>query len=128
VLVAFVILSLVGTALFQLYGGALNNAGAADAYGRAALVAESALAEASMPPLREATSEGSVDDGRIRWTAKVSPYAPEGVSPELAAASEALPVRLWRIAVEVTFEGANGKPRTFALATTRIGAKEMQPQ
>jgi hypothetical protein len=127
VLVAFVILSLVGTALFRLYGSALNNAGAADDYGRAALVAESALAEASMPPLHEGTTEGSADDGRLRWTARVSPYKPDGVPPELEAASEALPLRLWRITVDVTFEAVNGKPRTIALATTRIGAKEKQP-
>ena len=47
VLVAFVILALVGTALFRLFSGALNNASAADDYSRAVLVAESVLAEAA---------------------------------------------------------------------------------
>jgi prepilin-type N-terminal cleavage/methylation domain-containing protein len=43
VLVAFVILSLVATALFRLFSGALNNASASEDYSRAVLVAESAL-------------------------------------------------------------------------------------
>ena len=46
VLVAFVILSLVATALFRLFSGALQNMSAADDYTKAVLVAESALATA----------------------------------------------------------------------------------
>ena len=124
VLVAFVILALVATALFRLFSGALGNASAADDYSRAALVAQSALDEASTPPLREGAKDGSADDGRIAWTARVTPYAAPGVSPELEAASQSLPIRLWRIVVDVTFKGANGAPRTITLATTRIGAKQ----
>ena len=48
VLVAFVILSLVATALFRLFSGALQNVSAADDYSRAVLVAESALAAAAV--------------------------------------------------------------------------------
>ena len=63
VLVAFVILSLVVTALFRLFSGALVNASAADDYTHAVLVAESALAEAAAAvPLVEATNSGSADD------------------------------------------------------------------
>ena len=42
VLVAFVILALVATALFRLFSGALQNASAAEEWSRAVLVAESA--------------------------------------------------------------------------------------
>jgi general secretion pathway protein I len=124
VLVAFVILALVATALFRLFSGALANASAAGDYSRAMLVAQSALDEASAAPLREGGRDGSIDDGRIRWSARVEPYAPPGVAPELEAASEPLPLRLWRIVVDVTFDGANGAPRTISLATVRIGAKQ----
>jgi len=124
VLVAFVIVALVATALFRLFSGALVNAGAADDYSKAALVAQSALDEASMPPLREGTKDGTADDGRITWLARISPYAAPGVPPELEAASEGLPIRLWRVAVDVTFTGSNGASRTITLATTRIGARE----
>jgi general secretion pathway protein I len=124
VLAAFVILALVATALFRLFSGALANVAAADDYGAAAMVAQSALDEASLPPLREGTKDGTALDGRITWLARIEPYTPPDVPPELQAASEALPVRLWRIAVDVTFPGANGAPRTITVATTRVGAKE----
>jgi general secretion pathway protein I len=70
VLVAFVILSLVATALFRLFSGALVNASAADDYTHAVLVAESALTEAAAAvPLVETTADrprkdGSPDDAR----------------------------------------------------------------
>ena len=43
VLVAFVILALVATAIFRLIGGALGNAGVAEDVSRAVLVAQSRL-------------------------------------------------------------------------------------
>lgn len=125
VLVAFVILSLVATALFRLFSGALGNASAADDYSRAMLVAESALAEAAATkPLRDATQTGSADEGRIAWTTRVAPYAPPGISADLERAAETMPIRLYRITSEVTFPSPSGRQRTFALATTRIGTRE----
>ena len=47
-LVAFVILAVVATALCRLFSGALANVSAADEYSRAVLVAESALASAAI--------------------------------------------------------------------------------
>ena len=125
VLVAFVILALVGTALFRLFSGALGNASAADDLSRAVLVAESVLAEAAATqPLREATQQGTVDDGRIEWTTRIAPYAAPGVNPDTERGSESLPLRLYRVSVEVAFPAANGGRRTLALATTRIAAKD----
>jgi general secretion pathway protein I len=125
VLVAFVILALVGTALFRLFSGALANVAAADDYSRAVLVAESVLAEAAgTPPLREGSKSGSADEGRIEWTTTVSPYAPPQGSADLERAAELTPTRLWRVAAEVRFTGPDGKPRALALATVRIGGKE----
>jgi len=126
VLVAFVILALVATALFRLFSGALVNAGAAEDYSRVALVAQSALEEASLAPLREGTKDGTADDGRISWVARITPFVPAGIPPELDAASQNLPMRLWRIDVDVTFSAPNGAPRTITLATTRLGAKELE--
>jgi general secretion pathway protein I len=127
VLVAFVILSLVATALFGLFSGALGNASAADEYSRAVLVAESVLAEtAATQPLREGTWQGSADDGRIAWTSRVAPYDPPDVNADLASASESMPMRLYRVDAEVTFTGPSGARRSFALATTRIGGREVR--
>jgi len=127
VLVAFVILSLVATALFRLFSGALQNMSAADDYTKAVLVAESALAKASAAqPLREATDNGSADEGRIEWTTRVVPYSPQGVSPDLERAAETMPTRLYRVSAEVTFPSPSGGKRTFSLATTRLGARDAQ--
>jgi len=124
VLVAFVILSLVATALFRLFGGALNNASAADDYSRAALLAESVLAETAAGPLREGGAQGSADDGRMRWTARVAPYRAPNVNPDLEQQSETMQTRLYQVAVEVAFPGAAGGERKFALATLRVAPKD----
>ena len=127
VLVAFVILSLVATALFRLFSGALGNASAADDYSRAVLVAESVLTEAAAAaPLVEGTRTGSADDGRVAWTTRTSTYSPPGVPPDLERAAETMAVRLFRITAEVTFAAPSGGQRTFALATTRIGLRDSQ--
>jgi general secretion pathway protein I len=125
VLVAFVILSLVATALFRLFSGSLANVGAAEDYSRAMIVAESVLAETGgAQPLREGSLTGSADDGRISWRASVSPWDPPDVSPDIANASALMPLRLYRVAVEVEFPAPSGGQRVIALATTRLGARE----
>jgi general secretion pathway protein I len=125
VLVAFVVLSVLATALFRLFSGALVNASAADDYTHAVLVAESVLAEAAAAvPLVDATNGGSADEGRISWTTHVAPYSPPGVSPDLERVAETMPTRLFRITADVTFAAPSGGTRTFALATTRVGARE----
>jgi general secretion pathway protein I len=125
VLVAFVILSLVGTALFRLFSGALSNVSAADDYSRAVLIAESALTgAAAVQPLREATESGSQDEGRIEWTTRVVPFTPPGGTPELERAADTMPTRLYRITADVVFPSPAGGKRTYTLATTRIGPRE----
>jgi hypothetical protein len=74
--------------------------------------------------LREGTWQGSVDDGRIEWTTRVTPYDPPDANADLASASESMPVRLYRVDAEVSFAGPSGTKRSFALATTRLGARE----
>jgi general secretion pathway protein I len=125
VLVAFVILSLVATALFGLFSGALNNASAADDYSRAVLVAESALAEAAAAkPLRETSQTGTADDGRITWKTTVAPYVPPAMPAEFDRAAEPLRLTLYRVTAEVAFPAPSGGERRYELATLRIGPKE----
>lgn len=124
ILTAFVIVSLVVTALFRLFSGALANVGAAEDWSRAMTVAESRLEEtAHAASVREGTATGTEDDGRIAWTTTVALYTPPEVSPELERASESLVARLYRISVDVRFPGADGRERTIALATVRIAPR-----
>jgi general secretion pathway protein I len=125
VLAAFVVLALVATALFELFGGALRNAAAADDWSRAVLVAESRLAEAaSTRPLQEGAERGEADDGRIKWESRVTPWEAPAVDPELARVSETMATRLWRVEVDVTFPGLARGDRKFSLATVRIAEKD----
>ncbi|HSC23045.1 MAG TPA: prepilin-type N-terminal cleavage/methylation domain-containing protein [Casimicrobiaceae bacterium] len=124
VLVAFMIVALVVTALFQLFGAALRNASGAGDWTRALLVAQSRLeVEAAAQPLRETSDAGAEPDGRLAWRARVTPYVPPDPNPDLEQASASMPTRVYRIDVDVTFPGEDGKPRTISLSTMRIGQR-----
>lgn len=124
VLVAFVIMALVATALFRLFSSSLNNAAAAEEYSRALLVAESQLeAAASAQPLREGSERGTDNAGRMQWESRVANYVVPDLDPDLDRASEALAMRLFRITVDVKYIGGDGHERTLTLATVRMGPR-----
>ena len=124
VLAAFVILALVATALFRLFGDSLRNVSAAEDWSRALLVAESRLEEAAAAqPLREGSERGADATGLVQWEARVTTYDAPDVDPDLERGSEALATRMYRITVDVRFTGANGRERTFSLATVRVGPR-----
>lgn len=124
VLVAFVILALVATALFNLFSSSLNNASAAEEWSRAVQVAESRLASAAAAqPLKEATERGTELEGRVKWETTVAFYTSPDIDPDLDKASESLATRLYRITCEVRYTGGDGRERTMTLATTRVGAR-----
>ena len=124
VLVAFVILALVATALFNLFGGALRNASASEEWSRALLVGQSRLAEAAnVQPLKEGTTGGTEPDGRIAWQTVVAPYVPPDANPDLERASETMPTRLFRVTVDLRYAGDDGRDRTLTLSTVRLGSR-----
>jgi general secretion pathway protein I len=124
VLVAFVILALVATAVFNLFSSSLNNASAAEEWSRAVQVSESRLASAAATrPLRETTDRGAEFDGRVKWETAVAPYTAQDIDPDLEKASETLATRLFRITCEVRYVGGDGRERTLSLATMRIGPR-----
>ena len=124
VLVAFIIVALVVTALFRLFGGALGNASAADEWTRALLVAQSRLTlAASIEPLRETNDAGTESDGRISWRTSVAPYVPADANPDLERLSETMPTRLYRVTVDVQFPGLAGQARTLSLSTLKVGPR-----
>jgi general secretion pathway protein I len=128
VLAAFVVLALVGTALFRIFSGALGNASLSDEYSRATLYAESRLASPGVETrLREGAQQGTSDDGKYAWTARVEPYRTPGSTPDLDASVELMPVRLWRIAVTVSWPGVGGNDRSITLASVRLAPKELTP-
>lgn len=127
VLVAFVIVALVVTALFRLFGGALGNAAAADEWSRAVSVAQSRLAlAAAAQPLRETSDAGADESGTLRWRTSVLPYVPPDVDPDVERASEPMSTRLYRIRVDVSFAGGDGRERNVSLSTLKIGERSPQ--
>ena len=125
VLVAFIILALVGTALFDLFGGALNNASAADEYSRATLFAESRLtAGAVEAPLREGSDQGVSEDGKYAWAKRIEPYVAPGTTADEDRLAQLATVRLWRISVTVSWPGTLGNQRSVSLATVRLAPKQ----
>ena len=125
VLVAFVVLALVGTVLFRLFGASLNNAGAADDYSRAAALAESQLTvAAAVLPLQEAADQGTSADGRYTWTTTTEAYVPPDSTPDQLRLSESATVRLWRVTATVSWPGTLGNQRSLALSTLRLARKQ----
>jgi general secretion pathway protein I len=124
VLAAFVILSLVATALFRLFSTSLNNVSAAEEWSRALLVAQSQLeVAAATQPLCVQDERGVDESGKVRWTSRVVTYTVPDIDQELDRASEQLAMRLYRISVDVAFDGADGRERSLSLATMRLGPR-----
>jgi general secretion pathway protein I len=128
VLAAFVILALVGTALFRVFSGALGNVAVSDEYSRATLYAESRLAGLGVEaPLREGAQQGASDDGYYTWTTKIEPYTPPGITADMDSAAATMAIRLWRLAVTVRWPGVGGSERSLALATLKVAPRELNP-
>ena len=128
VLVAFVILALVGTALFRLFSGALGNASLSEEYSRATLYAESRLAPLGVEaPLKEGAQQGTSEDGYYRWTLSIDPYSPPGTTPDMESAVPAMAATLWRLVLTVRWPGASGGERSIVLSTLRVAGKELNP-
>lgn len=125
VLVAFVILALLGTVLFRVFGASLNNASLGDEYSRAALYAESRLVAASVEQsLREGSDQGTSEDGRYAWSIKVAPYQPPDMTADDERMVQLLPVRLWHLTVTVAWPTDVGGERSLALSTVRMAIKQ----
>ena len=122
VLVAFVILALVATALFRLFGGALGNAGVAEDASRAVLVAQSRL-DAARTELR--SESGTEDDGRVTWATRVEPWEAPDTPQATGTATQMLATQLYRVSVEVRYPGAGGRERTLALSTLRVARRDL---
>lgn len=97
VLVAFTILALVLTALFEVFSGGMRAARAGDSYTRAVAIAQSKLAELDADEaLAEGEHRGEAEDP-YSWRATVSPYS------DAALPSDGLLMRPLAVSVEVSW-------------------------
>ena len=116
VLVAFVILALVATALFRLFSSSLTNASAAEEWSRALQVARVALASAAAAqPLKEASERGADLDGRVQWETVGRAVCGADVDPDLEQRPRRLPRDCCASRVDVKLHGRR-RPRAHAVA------------
>lgn len=115
VLVAFAVLALLLGVLLRLFSGGLRTAELAERYGRATLLAESALAAlGSAEPL--AAAEGAyAEAGDYHWQVTVEPYP---WTPPATGAEPALAPFLVR--VRVSWSDEAGAERDVTLTTLRL--------
>ncbi|MCW0371859.1 type II secretion system protein XpsI [Xanthomonas sacchari] len=85
VIVAFALLALALTLLLGSLSGAARQVQRADQLSRATLYAQSLLAAQGVEqPLQPGRSQGTLDQGRYRWTLDVAPYADPRRPPDAA--------------------------------------------
>jgi general secretion pathway protein I len=119
VVVAFGVLALALTLLLGILSTATRQVRWADDASRAALHAESLLAQAGVgEPLKEGRSEGAFENGRYRWTLDIAPWkdpeAPQSAQPVDPGA----PVLY---ALDLQMQWGDGTPRNrMALRSLRL--------
>jgi general secretion pathway protein I len=120
ILVAFVILALALGVLMRVFSGALGNAGAAERYSQAVVLAESRLAEAGREyPLVEGDHEGTTDTG-YHWTVSIHPVALDADEPETLGKK----LVLYDVGVDVAWRQESDKTRRVRLSSLRLGVME----
>lgn len=123
VLVAFVVLAVTLATLLQLFSAGLRDGQLADEYARAAILAQSRLAEyTAAERLDEVSLSGR--EGIFSWTLAASPYDERKESADGDVRRDFnLRVRLLRIESAVAWHAADGRDRDIRLATLVIGTK-----
>jgi general secretion pathway protein I len=123
VVVAFLLLSVVLTTVFEIFTSGMARAGELDNYSRALAIAQSELASAGVEEtLAEGEVRGESDDRQFRWTVTVRRHE-EPASPTSAAATgtqpaaQPIPYGLYRVDARVDWKSGAGTDRHVALST-----------
>ena len=118
VLVAFVILALVATALFRLFSARSTTRRPPRSGAARCCVAESrSTSAAAAQPLREGTERGTDDDGRMRWHDAVAAVRARRTStPSSSARRERIADAALPRSVDVKFPGATAARERVARA------------
>lgn len=106
ILVAFMVLALVGGALLEMFQGGLKNLSTGDAYSRAALLAESTLAQLRAEPQLSPGERGGELEPGFDYHLSLTPYVEDGVPDE----------QLLEATVTVTW-GQDAAERSYRLRT-----------
>ena len=125
VIVAFGILALALTLLLGTLSGAAKQVHWSDQAGRAALYAQSFIAQTGVAQaLRAGHREGTFEDGRYRWTLDIAPYADPLIPP--APARDLSAPRLWRLAMTVQWGDGDDPRQRIAVQSLRLVTPNVQ--
>jgi general secretion pathway protein I len=114
VVVAFVLLTLVLAASFEIFTTGFARAALLEDESRALLIAQSRLAAAGVEEnLKEGETRGESEDRRFQWTVSVK-RSDEGQEPGKPPPSV---YQLYRIDVLVAWQGSDDRHRQLALST-----------
>ena len=120
VVVAFLLLSLVLAAGFEVFTTGMRRAIDLEERAMALTVAQSRLAMAGTEEdLKEGTSAGQTDDGKFNWTLSIT-RSEEGAADKNQPLQT--PYGLYRIEAVVTWRGSDQRDHTFSLATLELGS------
>jgi len=123
VLAAFVLFALSFATVMQILSGSIRNVARSQEYTQAALWADSVMAEVGLDtPIESGGSSGSFND-KYSYHLDISEY--EMVIGEDSVVSEALPVQLYRVAVEINWgESTNPAAARFVTLKAVNGSKQ----
>lgn len=122
VVVAFALLAFGMTLLLGTLTNASRQVRAADEYGRAALHAQSLLAQIGVgQALAAGRRNGRLDDGRYRWDVVVSPWRDPQAARQAAQPQALVGPKLMRVEVSVAW-GEGGPRQRLRLETLRLVA------
>ncbi|MCF6225644.1 MAG: prepilin-type N-terminal cleavage/methylation domain-containing protein [Xanthomonadales bacterium] len=116
VLAAFVLFALSFATIMQVLTGSIRNTARSQEYTQATLWADSIMAEVGLDaPIESGGASGRFND-KYSYHLDISEY--EMIIGEDSLASEALPVQLYRVAVEVSW-GESSNPATARFVTLK---------
>lgn len=130
ILVAFTLLALAMAVLMQLFSRGVNGAALAGRYARATMMAESKLVTIGVEEdTHEGESQGKFDED-YRWQLSIKPYVDtglQGASTSLQSPPDLdtqMRVRLYDLALTVSFTGDDRRERSLTLKTLLMSAKK----
>jgi general secretion pathway protein I len=120
VVVAFVLLAVALTTIFQIFSAGMSRAHELEYHSQALAIAQSKLAAAGVETvLKEGIESGQSEDRRFSWNVAVR------LDPDTAevGTTQALPLLLYRVDVRVSWEAGQGRTKDVSLATLVLGAR-----
>ena len=124
VVIAFVVLALVLSTVFQIFSTGLARAGDMEEQGLALSIAQSALAAAGVENgVAEGETQGESGDRRYRWVVKIARYEEQPAPDAPNAAAPQSTFSLYRVDVAVQWSAADGRARDLHLAKLQLGPR-----